>query len=39
MGDPATAEDEQWALAHAGVRDPAAVELAEADLLLHHPPV
>ena len=37
VGDPAAAEDERRPLADRGVRDPMAVELAEADLLLHGP--
>ena len=35
MRHPAAAEDEQRPHAHGGVGDPAAVQLAEADLLLH----
>ena len=34
---PATAEEQQRSLADARVRDPAPVELREAEVLLHHP--
>jgi hypothetical protein len=37
MGDPAPAEEEQRPLADGRVRDPLAVERAEADVLLHGP--
>ena len=34
---PATAEEQQRSLADARVRDPAPVELREAEILFHHP--
>ncbi len=37
VGDPAAAEEEQRPLSEDGVRDPSAVELAKADVLVHGP--